>query len=314
MKVLLLNDFALASGAESHLTALSSALAEQGVDVASWCYDRDSATLSWQRKVAQFKPDILHIHNFWRLVGEAEQIFHQSIPIVLSLHDYASICPSRMRLYQWRRCPTPCHAECGATAWQQHWHKLLQPITKVTFNRYSAEIFQQLGMDIQVIPHGIDLALWPAMFSKKQAVGFVQGHPSYWWKGLDVAKHVAAGYPFLSLAGGHPQTDVLALYHTCEVVLLPGIYDETFGLVALEAVASGCIVLGYDNAGLKALAEAGLTETVPIGEEAALKQRLAELMSSDNEALKREHRRLIQRGWQSRRMAEDYVKLYQSLM
>jgi glycogen(starch) synthase len=49
------------------------------------------------------------------------------------------------------------------------------------------------------------------------------------------------------------------LYRTSRVVVLPSIWDEPFGVVAVEALACGCVVLAADRRGLReALGENGV--------------------------------------------------------
>jgi glycosyltransferase involved in cell wall biosynthesis len=53
------------------------------------------------RKIEQFQPDIIHVHNFFPLASPA--IFfaanQKNIPIVMTLHNYRLICPSAYLFY-----------------------------------------------------------------------------------------------------------------------------------------------------------------------------------------------------------------------
>ncbi len=63
-------------------------------------YNNKSAQL-FEQKLKEFKPDVVHVHNFFPLVSPA--IFYVAnklrIPIVMTLHNYRLICPSAYQHY-----------------------------------------------------------------------------------------------------------------------------------------------------------------------------------------------------------------------
>ena len=314
MKLLMINDFRQFSGAETHLATLSKALEHLGVEVATWCYQPDNETVNWWQALKRFKPDILHLHNFSRLYGEVWEVLHQGIPTVLSLHDYAMICPQRMRLYQWKRCATPCNYECGEKGWAQGWARLLKGKRLVTFNPGSAAIFRAHGLDVAVIPHGIDLTRWqrPPEGSPRRGLGFVSGNDSMWWKGYETAVEIAAalGQPLQAIRGGeYSQEKVAALYQACQVWLNPCIYDDTFGLTTLEALACGSYVVSYDTAGARTLLGNGSGGClVPLGDKEAFRGAVKDAFD-----LKRSNAWDMGDYYNAGRMAQDWVNLYRSM-
>jgi glycogen(starch) synthase len=61
-------------------------------------------------------------------------------------------------------------------------------------------------------------------------------------------------------AGGQPQEKVADLLQLHEILVVPSLWQEPFGVVALEGAACGCVVLGSDGGGLpEAIGNAGLT-------------------------------------------------------
>ncbi|MER2997773.1 glycosyltransferase family 4 protein [Pontibacter populi] len=66
-------------------------------------YNTDSAKLV-EAKLKSFKPDIVHVHNFFPLVSPA--VFYvaqkRNIPVVMTLHNYRLICPSAYQHYNGR--------------------------------------------------------------------------------------------------------------------------------------------------------------------------------------------------------------------
>ena len=70
---------------------------------------------------------------------------------------------------------------------------------------------------------------------------------------------------------------VAELLRAHRVMVVPSIWNEGFGVVALEGIASGCVVLGSDSGGLpEAIGPCGLT--FPNGDEQALADQLAVLL------------------------------------
>jgi glycogen synthase len=110
--------------------------------------------------------------------------------------------------------------------------------------------------------------------------------------------------PRLSVVGSGPDTDSLnakvadlklsdqvefigprlgdalaAILNTHEILVAPSVWREPFGIVALEAIACGCIVVGSESGGLKeAIGPCGVT--TPNGDAAALANALSRLLRS----------------------------------
>ena len=70
---------------------------------------------------------------------------------------------------------------------------------------------------------------------------------------LNLSKHV-------TFAGAPSSERVAALLREHKIMVVPSRYEESFGVVALEGAASGCLVLGSDGGGLsEAIGPAGMT-------------------------------------------------------
>ncbi|WP_187262363.1 glycosyltransferase family 4 protein [Pontibacter beigongshangensis] len=64
-------------------------------------YNPQSASLI-KKKIQQFKPDVVHVHNFFPLVSPAVFSVCQrlGVPVVMTLHNYRLVCPSALLFYQ----------------------------------------------------------------------------------------------------------------------------------------------------------------------------------------------------------------------
>jgi glycogen(starch) synthase len=65
---------------------------------------------------------------------------------------------------------------------------------------------------------------------------------------------------YVTFAGAPSSDKVAALVREHKIMVVPSRYEESFGVVALEGAASGCVVLGSDGGGLaEAIGPAGAT-------------------------------------------------------
>jgi glycosyltransferase involved in cell wall biosynthesis len=72
--------------------------------------------------------------------------------------------------------------------------------------------------------------------------------------------------------------DLVSAMRRHKIMVVPSLYDEPFGIVALEGIASGCVVVGSQGGGLKdAIGPCGIT--FPNGDVAALASCLEALLS-----------------------------------
>ncbi|VVM06538.1 D-inositol 3-phosphate glycosyltransferase [Methylacidimicrobium cyclopophantes] len=76
---------------------------------------------------------------------------------------------------------------------------------------------------------------------------------------------------------------VAELMREHRILVVPSVWQEPFGIVALEGIACGCIVIGSDGGGLKeAIGSCGLT--FPNGDCRALAARIRELLTDSGRA------------------------------
>jgi glycosyltransferase involved in cell wall biosynthesis len=86
--------------------------------------------------------------------------------------------------------------------------------------------------------------------------------------------------PQVEFAGAKRDEDLAKVLNAHRIMVVPSRWSEPFGIVALEGIACGCIVVGSEGGGLpEAIGECG--PTFPNGDSQALADVLAELLNSD---------------------------------
>ncbi len=113
-------------------------------------------------------------------------------------------------------------------------------------------------------------------------------------------------------AGLKREDELVVLLRQHKVLVVPSRYDEPFGVVALEGIACGCVVVGSSGGGLpEAIGPCGIT--VPNGDAGALAQALEQLLLDPNE-----QKRLLLRApehltkFHPTTIAEAYLNLFHS--
>jgi glycogen synthase len=92
-----------------------------------------------------------------------------------------------------------------------------------------------------------------------------------------------------------------------KVIVIPSLWQEPFGIVALEGIASGCVAVGSSGGGLKdAIGPCGLT--FPNGDASALADCLAGLLSDESSlTVYRQHASAHLAGFTRRTVAQEYL-------
>lgn len=115
---------------------------------------------------------------------------------------------------------------------------------------------------------------------------------------------------------GRRDQDTLQYYYAASEMLVVPSHYESFGLVALEAMACGTPVLAAETGGLAFLVKNGETGLhVPTGDPAALAEKL-ELLLEDDDLLARLGAQATEyaRGFTWQRVAERMIQLYRDLL
>lgn len=118
----------------------------------------------------------------------------------------------------------------------------------------------------------------------------------------------------VSFAGMKCGADLAEVLHRHKVIIVPSRYAEPFGVVALEGIACGCLVIGSSGGGLpEAIGPCGLT--FPNGDAEALAATLEKLLLQPNE-----HSRLLANTashlaqFKAAAVAQRYLSLFRKFL
>ncbi len=128
----------------------------------------------------------------------------------------------------------------------------------------------------------------------------------------DVGAFTVPELPGLRVHGAVGLHALTELYRDCDAFVAPATGQESFGIVLLEAMASGKPVVCSDIAGYRDVVRGTRTQLVPPGNATALEAALAGVIAKDRAQLVREgehnRRHAIQFGWD--RVAEAVRETY----
>ncbi|HEY9810720.1 MAG TPA: glycosyltransferase family 4 protein [Halomicronema sp.] len=114
---------------------------------------------------------------------------------------------------------------------------------------------------------------------------------------------------------GVKQGQTLAeLLNAHQILVVPSRWQEPFGIVALEGIACGCVVVGSEQGGLKdAIGPCGVT--FPNGDVEALSQKIADLLNNPNQLLAyKAHAKIHLLKHTKGEVTKAYIKVFQEVI
>lgn len=297
------------------------------------------------RRFSQIRPDV--VLGFTDLDASYLRAARSlSIPVVASSHIFWMLCP-KWDLFDWkgRLCPGPEGPRClTCTA---HSRKLPWMVNSIGFatrltlarevpafiicpSRYVADRLEHAGHDrrrLVVVPNGIDLERFPfreveptrrLLFLGQHTLR--KGYPAYVELAQEMREEklefVSAGGPgtrdgeggAVRELGRIPEASIPSLISSAQIVVVPSLWGEPFGLVALEAMATGRPVIAFRSGALSEQVIDGQTGVlVEPGNLDQMRKAVHDLVNDVDRcrALGREGRRSVM-GMDVRDMAERY--------
>ncbi len=267
------------------------------------------------RAIAGFRPDIVHTHSMVELPAMIwDHVARSGARAVHTLHDYDLLCSRASMFRDGRSCET-LHASCRVTAgWKRRFARRIDAVAAVSapvlaeHRRFG--LFADLGPDrARVIWNAVHTApladrvprIGPLVFgflgrlvpekgieTLIAACGLL---PSDGWR-LRVAGRAQEGDArYRALAGDLPIeflgfSDPQAFLDSVDVLVVPSIWREPFGLTVVEAFARGVPVIGSRLGAIADLVgSVGADWLVPPGDRQALAARMSAAMRAGRGAL-----------------------------
>ncbi|MFV9504572.1 MAG: glycosyltransferase [Oscillochloridaceae bacterium umkhey_bin13] len=132
---------------------------------------------------------------------------------------------------------------------------------------------------------------------------------------LNTLRHELGIAPWVTFLGARPQEELPALFSAADLVAVPSHY-ESFGLVALEAMASGAVVVASNAGGLALTVEDGRSGLLfPPDDHTALANHIARVLATPELAATLSHgarRRANEYSWAS--IARRTLTIYEELV
>ena len=246
------------------------------------------------------------MRTLWSFVRQCDVFWHNNLSL-RTVWPALSLRKPVVVTHQGSYCPRPG----GFDLTDRLKHAVVNRTTSVAVSQFVASCFEARSI---VIPNPYDARMFavrspvPARTSELVFVGRLVSE-----KGVDILLealgHLRSGghRPSLTVVGGGPQlmalqqrtqkleledkvtfvgpqrgAELAETLYRHQILVVPSRYDEPFGVVALEGIACGCVVVGSGGGGLpEAIGPCGIT--VPNGNAMALSEALQTLLDQPNE-------------------------------
>lgn len=266
--------------------------------------------------IAEERIDAVIVHSFrgigYDLLTALAEI---NLPTLFFLHDLAIVCINKSMVRGGRLCESPC-PQCRMV--QSISRDALARMDRVCIVGPSAQIVKRVSAQLSIpelmtkhIPNPNRYAITPRLRGLRDqpfTVGFVGR--------LDIEKGLAGLLPimdrlaqefdlrFLIVGAGHMEEEVIsfaahrpwvdfrgfvepqhtpAVYDAIDVLALPSLWPENFPGVAVQAIASGCPVVGFSIGGIPEIVEDNVSgRLIPFSDFETFGAALAEILSDDS--------------------------------
>jgi GT2 family glycosyltransferase/glycosyltransferase involved in cell wall biosynthesis len=248
------------------------------------------------RFLREEKPDLLHVHH---LAGHAFSLMRVAkrmrIPVVMQIQDWWFLCARVNRFDGVGRCSGPAPAKCArcVTLTKLPGNRALHALRRVVArsalraadayiagsNAIRDDYAPHVNAPFHVIPYGVAIEPSRLRGNAQKPIRFGVIGSSGPHKGRHIAIEAMRGIDpsdaALHVFEKFEEADKPRIFGSIDVLLMPSIGLESFGLAAREAMACGVPVIATSGGAMDELPEA---ELVPPGDAVALRDAIRRLI------------------------------------
>lgn len=260
------------------------------------------------------KPDIVHIHHFKGFSFAFNAVKSLNLPLILTMHSYFIECPKEFLFRSSNKICNDPSIICRLYAKIQKYLKNDKPDIVTAPSQFMIDKLKKdgffRGTRTTILPLGIDLTENEKIEKYYQTIDILFVGRLNKYKGLDIliesfkklnhkniVLHIVGKGPdmgeFKKIAGSNsnirfygfvPERELIELYKKANIVVVPSIWYEVFGLVIIESFKYGTPVVGSDIGAIPELIENGHNGYLfEAGSVAELKKVLENLLENSSE-------------------------------
>lgn len=233
------------------------------------------------------KPDIVHVHHFKGFSFAFNAVKSLNIPLVFTVHDYFIECPN-INLFRSGSeiCNNP-HMICRLYAKIQRYLKDNKPEMVTAPSQFVIDKLKKDGFFKEIrmvkLPLGIELAEDEKFKKDYETIDILYVGRLNKYKGLHILikafkqlehkninlhivgegsdmedfKNFSGSNSNITFHGFVPERELVKIYKKANVVVIPSIWYEVFGIVIIESFKYATPVIGSDIGGIPELIENG---------------------------------------------------------
>lgn len=316
-------------------------------DCEGWC--SHGATVRFIKKVEEWHPDIVHLHNlhghYLHVPTLFEWLNRMGMPVVITFHDLWWLT-GHCAFYHHREC-FPWHGCFNCKYHKEEYpvsffsrsrrnferkRKLLKGLQRLTVVAPSLCTYKEIGKclnkRIDIIRHGINLDDFTASGTERRSGILAVATRWEKRKNLDAINRLAesglCNEPITVVGHLMGQTlhenirympvvdmrdNLVKIYSSAKLFLIPSI-SETFGLTAVEAMASGTPVIANVESAVSEIVTPLSGRSIEMDDPAVVASTIDEMLA-DYDSF---NPRVTADFYNAERMGEDYMSLYSELL
>jgi glycosyltransferase involved in cell wall biosynthesis len=134
--------------------------------------------------------------------------------------------------------------------------------------------------------------------------------------GGTIPREIKEKYQVLSLEWTDDEEILLKFYAACDVFLMPSL-AESFGLMAIEAMAAECVVISFQNTVVQEITRAPeIGVSVQYKSSKELREKILYFKDNIKERMRRGYkgRELVKKNFSFKQYCEQHIELYRTIM